>query len=158
MATTDPDSYVRPIGCVCTHEEGDSDCPIHLNCESCGTVRARQLAFAPCRQCNTPASLTEVRHRDMHMVTIGIAVAGGLAFTGRAHVLQVFDRNLEAQISASYTIAQRALEHAADPSLVTQQAYAALVADVCAIVQRIADRSAPMTAPNTTIRSTEPSA
>lgn len=26
----------RPAGCLCTWEEGDSDCPVHPTCEECG--------------------------------------------------------------------------------------------------------------------------
>jgi len=32
------DSYKRPTGCVCTHEEGDSDCPVHVSCWNCGEL------------------------------------------------------------------------------------------------------------------------
>jgi hypothetical protein len=28
--------YKRPVGCVCTHEEGDSECPVHPTCPECG--------------------------------------------------------------------------------------------------------------------------
>ena len=32
---TDDDRYPRPLGCECTKEEGDSDCPVHPSCEHC---------------------------------------------------------------------------------------------------------------------------
>jgi hypothetical protein len=30
------DEVPRPKGCLCTWEEGDSDCPVHPTCEECG--------------------------------------------------------------------------------------------------------------------------
>lgn len=29
-------SVEREPGCRCTHEEGDSDCPVHPTCQNCG--------------------------------------------------------------------------------------------------------------------------
>jgi hypothetical protein len=34
----DADTYVRPVGCLCTWEEGDSACPAHPTCPGCGCV------------------------------------------------------------------------------------------------------------------------
>lgn len=31
-------AYKRPKGCQCDQEEGDSDCPVHPTCWSCGAV------------------------------------------------------------------------------------------------------------------------
>lgn len=32
------DSMPRPPGCLCTWEEGDSECPVHPTCAECGCV------------------------------------------------------------------------------------------------------------------------
>lgn len=36
MSETNDDKIPRPAGCVCSHEEGDSDCPVHVLCSECG--------------------------------------------------------------------------------------------------------------------------
>lgn len=35
---SDKDSMPRPKGCLCTHEEGDSACPVHPTCDECGAL------------------------------------------------------------------------------------------------------------------------
>lgn len=32
------DVMPRPPGCLCTWEEGDSECPVHPTCPECGCV------------------------------------------------------------------------------------------------------------------------
>jgi len=40
IESLDDISMPRPAGCVCTHEEGDSLCPVHPTCEGCGLPMA----------------------------------------------------------------------------------------------------------------------
>jgi hypothetical protein len=35
---TEKDTEPRPVGCLCTWEFGDSECPVHPTCPECGCV------------------------------------------------------------------------------------------------------------------------
>ena len=47
---SDSDTVPRPAGCVCTWEQGDSDCPVHVQCSECGADISHQAVVVSLKQ------------------------------------------------------------------------------------------------------------